>query len=309
MESENKEIVEQAPPTGGHTGEHGAETQASRNTNSAPEATVTTDLVEGASTLSESVEVNPPSDTAEPQIISRASPALLQAILLASGEPVSFIKLQEIMRCDRSEVMVALDALRQHCATDSSGVEVVVVGERLQLRTKVAFAEPVRELLAVKPRKLSQAALETLSVVAYQQPIVKSEIDKIRGVDVAPTLKTLLERKIIKIIGYQASVGQPALYGTTDDFLRIFGLSSLSELPALRDLRALAKEPGEVGESVENDDADGVPPNGEEEGESSQLATSTEEIVVVAEVANNDEASVSNSDQQTNNEQPEVGNT
>jgi len=75
---------------------------------------------------------------------------------------------------------------------------------------------------------------------------VKSEIDKVRGVDVAPTLKTLLERKLVKILGYQASVGQPALYGTTEDFLQVFGLSALSELPAIQDLRALVKEPGEA---------------------------------------------------------------
>jgi segregation and condensation protein B len=112
--------------------------------------------------------------------------------------------------------------------------------------------------MAVKPRKLSQAALETLAVIAYQQPVVKSEVDKIRGVDVAPTIKTLLERKLVKIIGYQASVGQPALYGTTEDFLQIFGLSSLSALPAMRDLKSLVKEPGEAQqgdeeESVENE--------------------------------------------------------
>lgn len=216
--------------------------------------------------------------------VSRASPALLQAVLLASGEPVSFVKIQEIMRCSRAELVDALQALREFCGGELSGVEIVTVGERLQLRTKVAFADAVRELLAVKPRKLSQAALETLSVVAYQQPIVKSEIDKIRGVDVAPTLKTLLERKIIKIIGYQASVGQPALYGTTEEFLRIFGLSSLGEMPALRDLKALAKEPGEVGEGADVDDA-------EEEAGDSEAAESVEAAASITAVANDDETS------------------
>jgi segregation and condensation protein B len=80
---------------------------------------------------------------------------------------------------------------------------------------------------------------------------VKSEIDKIRGVDVSPTLKTLSERQLVKIIGYQASVGQPALYGTTDDFLKVFGLPSLSSLPAIQDLKALISEPGEA--QVESD--------------------------------------------------------
>jgi segregation and condensation protein B len=132
----------------------------------------------------------------------------------------------------------------------------VVVSEKLQLRTKALFADHVRQLMAVKPRKLSQAALETLAVVAYQQPVVKSEIDKIRGVDVAPTLKTLIERKLVKIIGYQASVGQPALYGTTEDFLQVFGLPSLSSLPALRDIKALVKEPGESGDVASEENSE-----------------------------------------------------
>ena len=256
MESENLEVMadgasEQTAPI------------ADQAPQEAPSVSLDKESLDNESLDKESLEKEPKetslkSAEGEEVVVSRASPGLLQAILLASGEPVSFVRLQDIMRCTRPEVAASLETLRQLCSSDASGVEIVTVGERLQLRTKVAFAESVRELLAVKPRRLSQAALETLSVVAYQQPIVKSEIDKIRGVDVAPTLKTLLERKIIKIIGYQASVGQPALYGTTEDFLRIFGLGSLSELPALRDLRALAKEPGEVGEVRESDADDGV---------------------------------------------------
>jgi segregation and condensation protein B len=171
---------------------------------------------------------------------------LLEALLLANGDPLGVAKIQEIANLTRSDVLAAADRLQASLSRAERGIELVVVNERLQLRTKASYAEHVRQLMAVKPRKLSQAALETLSVVAYQQPIVKSEIDKIRGVDVAPTIKTLLERNLVKIIGYQASVGQPALYGTTDDFLSVFGLSSLSALPALNDLKALAKEPGEA---------------------------------------------------------------
>ena len=144
----------------------------------------------------------------------------------------------------------------------------------MQLRTKAIYAEYVRNLIAVKPRKLSQAALETLAVIAYQQPVVKSEVDKIRGVDVAPTIKTLLERKLVKILGYQASVGQPALYGTTEDFLSIFGLTSLSELPSLRDLKALVKEPGEALE-VSSEDAEGPE---EDDAEDSDSSTPVDEV-------------------------------
>lgn len=172
--------------------------------------------------------------------------ALLEALLLAHGDPLSIARIAEILGATRGEILALADKLQAQLVADTRGIELVVVSEKLQLRTKAVFAEHVRQLMAVKPRKLSQAALETLAVIAYQQPVVKSEIDKIRGVDVAPTVKTLLERKLIKIIGYQASVGQPALYGTTEDFLQVFGLSALSELPSISDLKALAKEPGEA---------------------------------------------------------------
>lgn len=171
---------------------------------------------------------------------------LLEALLLAHGDPLSLARIAEIFGATRGEIVALADKLQEQLATENRGIELVVVSEKLQLRTKAAFAEYVRQLMAVRPRKLSQAALETLAVIAYQQPVVKSEIDKIRGVDVAPTVKTLLERKLIKILGYQASVGQPALYGTTEDFLQVFGLSALSELPSIADLKALAKEPGEA---------------------------------------------------------------
>ena len=160
------------------------------------------------------------------------------------------------MSLSRGEILACADRLQAVLGQEGRGIELVVVAEKLQLRTKAAFADYVRQLMAVRPRKLSQPALETLAVVAYQQPVVKSEIDKIRGVDVAPTLKTLMERKLVKIIGYQASVGQPALYGTTEDFLQVFGLSALSELPALHDLKALVKEPGEAQSASAEDDCD-----------------------------------------------------
>jgi segregation and condensation protein B len=190
---------------------------------------------------------------------------LLEALLLASGDPLPISRVEELLLCTREDVLALAESLKQSYAEERRGIELVNVSSKLQLRTKAIYAEYVRNLIAVKPRKLSQAALETLAVIAYQQPVVKSEVDKIRGVDVAPTIKTLLERKLIKILGYQASVGQPALYGTTEDFLNIFGLTSLAELPSLRDLKALVKEPGEALEVAEGGEA-------AEEGESSEEA-------------------------------------
>jgi segregation and condensation protein B len=180
---------------------------------------------------------------------------LLEALLLASGDPLPISRVEELLACTKDDVLALAESLKESYAAEKRGLELVNVSSKLQLRTKALYAEYVRNLIAVKPRKLSQAALETLAVIAYQQPVVKSEVDKIRGVDVAPTIKTLLERKLVKILGYQASVGQPALYGTTEDFLSIFGLTSLAELPSLRDLKALVKEPGEALEVSESGEA------------------------------------------------------
>jgi segregation and condensation protein B len=188
---------------------------------------------------------------------------LLEALLLASGDPLPISRIEELLGCTKDDVLALSESLKQSYVGEKRGLELVNVSSKLQLRTKALYAEYVRNLIAVKPRKLSQAALETLAVVAYQQPVVKSQVDKIRGVDVAPTIKTLMERKLIKILGYQASVGQPALYGTTEDFLSIFGLTSLAELPSLRDLKALVKEPGEALEVAENGEAS-------DDGESSE---------------------------------------
>ena len=213
-------------------------------------------------------EVEPQVNLTEDQKIG-----LLEALLLASGDPLPIGRVEELLLCSKDDVLALAETLKQMYADEKRGLELVNVSSKLQLRTKALYAEYVRNLIAVKPRKLSQAALETLAVIAYQQPVVKSEVDKIRGVDVAPTIKTLLERKLVKILGYQASVGQPALYGTTEDFLSIFGLTSLAELPSLRDLKALVKEPGEaleVAESVESseegdslEDSDVTPPPSE----------------------------------------------
>ena len=97
----------------------------------------------------------------------------------------------------------------------------------------------IRKLKAARPAMLSPAALETVAVVAYRQPLVKSEIDRIRGVDVSGALKGLLEKKLVRIVGRKDVPGKPIIYGTTKRFLEVFNLKDLSELPTLRDLKDL----------------------------------------------------------------------
>lgn len=171
--------------------------------------------------------------------------ANIEAVLFASGEELPLRRLAELAGLTTTCAKKAIAALVDELAMAARGVELVEVNSKYLLRTKAACAAAVRALKAAKPKRLSAAALETLAVIAYRQPVVKSDIEKIRGVDTTPTLKTLTERGLIKVAGYQATVGQPALYGTTDEFLKIFGLRALPDLPSIREFIRLARDPGE----------------------------------------------------------------
>ncbi len=178
--------------------------------------------------------------------------SLIEALIFASGDLLPVNRISETTGIKSEELNVLLEQLMAKFEESSFGIELVKIGSKYQFRTKEGFAQWVSKLKSSRPRRLSPAALETLAVIAYRQPVVKSDIEKIRGVDATPTLKTLVERGLIKIIGYQATVGQPALYGTTEQFMKVFGLESLKELPALKDVKQLEEDPGEPGQIFSN---------------------------------------------------------
>ncbi len=171
---------------------------------------------------------------------------VLEALLIAHGEPLSVKQLVAVLEASTSIVTEALELLQTKYQDESSGIELSLIAEQYQIRTKNLYSSYIQKLKASKPKKLSPAALETLAIIAYRQPVVKSEVEKIRGVDVSPTLKTLLDRKLIKIAGQQATPGQPSLYATTDEFLKVFGLGSLADLPNLREVEEIENSVGEM---------------------------------------------------------------
>ena len=122
------------------------------------------------------------------------------------------------------------------------GICLQEVAGGLQFRTRPELGDWVKKLKSTKPASLSPAALETLAIVAYRQPIVKSEIESIRGVDVGYQLKNLLEKKLVRIVGRKDVPGKPIIYGTTKKFLEVFNLKDLSELPTLRELKELHEQ-------------------------------------------------------------------
>jgi len=163
---------------------------------------------------------------------------LLEAALFASIHPVS---LDELVALDdeagRAGVLAALDELRNHYDLEGHGVELVEAGGGWQILTRPEYTEAVeRAQLASRPARLSGAALETLAIIAYRQPIGRSEIEEIRGVGAGAILKSLHDRGLIEVLGRGEGMGRPLLYGTTPHFLEQLSLRHLDELPRAEEL-------------------------------------------------------------------------
>ena len=166
--------------------------------------------------------------------------AIVEALIFASPEPVTVKTLIKLLDSEpKEEVVAAVEALKKDYERPG-GLQMVEVAGGYQIVTRPELHEWVRRLFHERTtQKLSVAALETLAVVAYKQPVTGPEITDIRGVNTAGVLGTLLERKLIKIVGRKQVVGRPFLYGTTREFLERFGLNDLSDLPKVEDMSDL----------------------------------------------------------------------
>ncbi len=171
---------------------------------------------------------------------------LLEAALFASDRP---IPVDELARLDPdaspAAVVAALGEIRDAYNVNGHGVELVELGEGWQVLTRPEFTDAIeRAQIAVRPHRLSGAALETLAIIAYRQPIGRAEIEDIRGVNCGAILKSLQERGLADVIGRGEGIGRPLLYGTTPLFLEQFALRHLEELPRADELAvALRNEP------------------------------------------------------------------
>ena len=165
--------------------------------------------------------------------------SIVESLLFAAGEPLTVARIEKIVTgYERRDIMRVLGALAEEYDRDTRGFRLAQVAGGWQLRTPRENSEFVRELRAERPVRLTRAALETLAIIAYRQPVTRPEIEAIRGVDVDAVLATLLERRLIRVLGRKDVIGRPLLYGTTSDFLEIFGLKDLSSLPTLEELGA-----------------------------------------------------------------------
>lgn len=179
---------------------------------------------------------------------------IVEALVLASPEPIAAARLAAIVPgCTAGAARELVAELNAEYEASGRGFEIREVGGGYQLRTRPELATFVHALQPKRTQRLSRASLETLSVIAYKQPITRAEIEHVRGVDAGAVMRSLLERDLIRIAGQREIPGRPMLYATTKHFLRLFGLASLEELPSLRDLRDLGEAAtDEVGGSADD---------------------------------------------------------
>ncbi len=164
-----------------------------------------------------------------------------EAIIFASGEPVERARLIDALGCSPEKLNTALNELRNEYDDRGSAVELLLLGSKAQFATRPQYAEAVRTVLDMKRNQpLSSAAFEVLAVVAYNQPVTRSFIEQVRGVDCGGVINTLCQRNLIEECGRLDLPGRPLIYCTTTDFLKCFCMSTLAELPEIPDTKAAA---------------------------------------------------------------------
>jgi segregation and condensation protein B len=170
---------------------------------------------------------------------------IIEALILSSTEPISAMKLAEIIPyCKAGQAKDLVNELNTEYAEQDRAFEIWEIAGGYQIRTRAEFSGYLQKLQKERALRLSQAALETLAIIAYRQPATRAEIEEVRGVDAGATVKSLLDRQLIRIAGQREVPGRPMLYGTTRRFLEVFGLENLKNLPTLRELDEMAREQG-----------------------------------------------------------------
>ncbi len=184
----------------------------------------------------------------------------IEALLFVAGSPLSVDRLKGVFEeVTKEQIEAQLLAIKQECDDRNAGITLAEVAGGYQFATRPENAAWIRKFKAVKvSAKLSRPALETLAIVAYKQPITRTEVEAVRGVNIGGIMRNLMERRLVKIVGKKDVPGKPLLYGTSSEFLQYFGLKDLSSLPTLKEFQEL--EAGEeVMEEVPLEEMDGSP--------------------------------------------------
>ncbi len=187
--------------------------------------------------------VGPAIDGQAEKLEERELKAILEALLFVSADPIPISKFVSLLgTVPKAEIEASLRSLREDFDRDGKALQLVEIAGGYRMVTKQEYAPWVKRLDKSKAApKLSRSALESLAIIAYKQPLVRAEIEEIRGVETSGVLRTLLERKLVRIVGRKEVPGRPIMYGTTKFFLEHFGLRDLSELPPLREFKELGE--------------------------------------------------------------------
>lgn len=178
--------------------------------------------------------------------------AILESLVFVSEFPVRAERLAEATDSERGLVLRLLRELVTEYQQAGRGMLLVEVADGFQFRTPLGHTEWVRRLSHSRPFRFSRAALETLAIIAYRQPITRVEVEYLRGVDSGGVIKTLLDKHLVRILGKKDIPGRPLIYGTTREFLELFGLRDLAALPTLKEFSELPLEP--LAEAVGGED-------------------------------------------------------
>ncbi|HEX6174009.1 MAG TPA: SMC-Scp complex subunit ScpB [Candidatus Binatia bacterium] len=174
--------------------------------------------------------------------------SILESLLFVADSPLTVQRLSEVIDgAGKDDIRSVLEELDNELQDTRRGIRLVEVAGGYQLRTAKANADWVKKFLGGRPARMGRATLETLAIVAYRQPITKAEIEAIRGVDVDGVITTLLERNLVRAVARKDVPGRPFLYGTTPEFLELFNLKDLAQLPTLKEMEemTLPEIPGE----------------------------------------------------------------
>jgi segregation and condensation protein B len=181
---------------------------------------------------------------------------IVEAVILGTAEPISAQRVAGVVPYAKpGKIKKLVEELNAEYVEQGRAFEIVEVAGGYQMRTLPEFAPQLQQIQPQRPLRLSKAALETLAIVAYKQPVTRGDVEDVRGVDAGAVLRSLLERKLVKLAGHKEVPGRPMLYGTTRRFLEVFSLESLEDLPSLRQLEELAPRETTISEEGEGAEA------------------------------------------------------
>lgn len=204
---------------------------------------------------------------------------IIEALLFAAPEPLTMSKITAIVPgTDAKDIMESIEELTREYEGDARAFQIVEVANGWQIATKPDYAIWVDKLFESRGKaRLSRAALETLAVIAYKQPVVRSAIESIRGVNVDSVLRTLMERDLVRIVGRAEGPGRPLLFGTTKEFLMRFGISRISDLPKLEEIDDLTGE-GPAARGAQSSETDPVGEPSQSDMERADYAEAADEV-------------------------------